>query len=509
MLESVMAYRKKIFDWESKNISKKLIPIGCFFFFMIWRIILIVHYEGWYAYDETYHISSSNSEFYDTSLYYGATYIGDIIHWLSGCIGKSYYVYKSIPFVLSCVSIGALLYVLCHVTAHTYSVLIFTFIVSFHGVIIFNHLYIREYIWDEAVYSSLVFLLYRMQCEKQQIKRIGLGILYIVLAFALAIIQSWYSIAVGLMLFAISAFAINTIFKIYLQKLKELHYIRMAVWIALGLLGILMAALIANRLGVISLPVPEFMDKILNIYGDYWGYPYFARNFYYGGIGLVIGAIIYGHYMVKRVNNHSDNMIGIYCLGIIPVIVLNVLYFDCCPVRVYASYLPTFVFIAVLGFDIISTHLFYKCLILLFSIFAVLKPEAEMDIKEYIQVPYLWNETNFNNYGGLIGEAQTAISNGRKCICIWSDEHEAAAFPLDAEYTIALNNSNNISNGYTEEDLSKLLCYLQKVEEPYAVMIGTHSDWKLNEIKEDFLAELLDIYPYSEYERRAYLFYIN
>lgn len=508
-MESMMVDRKKILDWKSRNISKKTITIGCFFFFMIWRIILIVHYEGWYAYDETYHISSSNNEFYETSLYYGADYIGDIIHWLSGCIGKSYYVYKSIPFLLSGISIGALLYVLYHVTAHTYSVLIFTFVVSFHGVIIFNHLYIREYIWDEAVYSSLVFLLYRMQCEKQQIKRIGLGIIYIVLAFALAVIQSWYTIPLGLMLFALSAFALNAVLKIYFQKLKNMYYIRMVVWTGLGSLVILMTVLIANRVGVISLPVLESLNKISNVYGDYWGYPYFTRNFYCGGIGLVIGAIIYGYYMVKRADNYSDNRIGIYCLGIIPVIVLNVLYFDCCPMRVYASYLPTFVLAAVLGFDLMSTRIFYKCLILLFSVFAVLKPEAEIDIKEYIRAPYLWNETNFNNYGGLIEETQTAINNGRKCICIWSDEHEAAAFPLDAEYTIALNNSINLSNGYTEDDLSELLRYLQKVEEPYTVMIGTHSDWKLNEIKEDFLTELLDLYPYREYERRAYLFYIN
>ena len=161
--------------------NKKTMAFGCYFFFVIWRIILIAHYEGWYAFDETYHISSSNAEFYKISLYDRAVYINDIIRWLSEYIGKSYYVYKLIPFVLSGISFGALLYVLYHVVTHTYSIVIFTFIISFHGVIIYNHLYIREYIWDEAVWSVLVFLLYKMQQQGQQIKRIGFCILYILL----------------------------------------------------------------------------------------------------------------------------------------------------------------------------------------------------------------------------------------------------------------------------------------------------------------------------------------
>lgn len=489
--------------------NKKTMAFGCYFFFVIWRIILIVHYEGWYAFDETYHISSSNAEFYKISLYDRATYINDIIRWLSEYIGKSYYVYKLIPFILSAISFGALVYVLYHVVTHTYSMVIFTFIVSFHGVIIYNHLYIREYIWDEAVWSILVFLLYKMQQQGKLVKRIGFGILYILFAFSLTIMQSGYLIAVGLTLFALLAFVLNAILKKYAVQLKTVKHIRMVIWTGLSLLVLLEAILIVNRMGILSTPLPKFVDRMLNIYGPYWGHAYFTRNFYYGGIGLVAGVIVYGYYMVKRRNDYADNVIGIYCLGIIPFLAFNALYFDCFPMRVYAPYLPVFVFVAVLGFDLFATRTLYKCIILLLSLFAVLKPEAEINIKEYVRAPYLWNETNLNNYGGLVEETQSAIDNGRKCICIWSDEHEAAAFPLDAEYMIALSNSINISNGYTEEDLTALMRYLESTEEPYSLMIGTHSDFQLNEIDEDFLMTLLETYSYSEYERRAYLFYIN
>ena len=158
----------------------------------------------------------------------------------------------------------------------------------------------------------------------------------------------------------------------------------------------------------------------------------------------------------------------------------------------------------------------YKCaqkytlfFTLLSSIIVILKPQAETDLIEYIRAPYIWNETNFNDYGGLIMETRKAMDEGRKCICIWSNEHEKAAFAMDAEYTIALADSVNVLNGYTKEDFYALLNYLQNTEEPYVLMIGTHCDWKLDDISEDFLDILFSEYPYSEYERRAYLFYIN
>lgn len=488
--------------------NKCIVTYACYFFFVLWRIALIIHYEGWYAFDETYHISSSNNAFYFSSQYDTATYINSIIHWLSNVIGRSYYVYKLIPLLLSILSMGALFYVLYHLASHTYSIIVFAFICCFHGVIIFNHLYIREYIWDEAILSGLVFLFYRMYVAQKLYIRISLYLLYIALATGLVILQSGYWIALAIAVFGCFAFILNIVLKKYLQRLKRSKHIYGITALVIFLFIIIEIIIVTYRTGAISIPLPDFVSRLMNLY-DYWGHAYFTRNFYRSGIGLVIGVAAYGYYLLKNINNYSNNIIGIYCLGVIPFICFNMIWFDCFPMRVYASYFPIFVLIAVLGFDTFPNRIPYRCIIAVLSIIVVLKPQAETNLIEYIKVPYIWNETNFNDYGGLIRETQQAMKEGRKCVCIWSNEHEEAAFVMNADYTIALANSINILNEYTKEDLYTLLKYFQDTNESYVLMIGTHCDWKLNDITEDFLDTLFTLYPYSEYERRAYLFYIN
>lgn len=489
--------------------NRKAVAWGSLIFFVVWRAFLIVHYEGWYAFDEMYHISSSNEEFFYLSQYTRAPYINNMIRLLSEVFGKSYYVYKLIPFLLSIVSVGVLLCVLYHLTTHTYSIIVFIFIICFHSVIIFNHLYIREYIWDEAVLSTLVLLLYLLSRAEALSGRIVLYILYICLSMSLMVMQQsshWISLAVAV--FGICAIVINGVLSKILPGLKKQQY-KMIIFISIIIIFLVSEVLlIALRSGVIELPFSSNVINMIKKY-EYQGYPYFTRNFYRGGIGLLIGVMAYGYYLVRYVDDYSNNIIGIYCLGVSPFIIYNMIWFDCFPMRIYASYLPVLVLVAVLGFDLFPNRIIYKCLIAGFCMLMIIKPQSGMHLKEYIRVPYIYNETNFNNYGGLVEETQNAIEDGRRCICIWSNEHQEAAFEIDAEYTIALENSINVANGYTRQDMDNLLRYLKNKNESYVLMIGPHCDWKIGVLREGFLEELITLYPYNKYDKNAYIFYIN
>ena len=74
-----------------KSRESKWIVILCFIAFVVWQITLIVHYEGWYAFDELYHISSSNFVFDAVSRYNRAPQINWCVKVLTTLLGKSYY----------------------------------------------------------------------------------------------------------------------------------------------------------------------------------------------------------------------------------------------------------------------------------------------------------------------------------------------------------------------------------------------------------------------------------
>lgn len=487
--------------------NKKLITYICFAFFVMWRIILIVQYEGWYAYDEIYHISSSNQQFYFSSEYFYAPYINMTIHFLSRVLGKAYYVYKLIPFCLSLVSIGLLLYVLYHLSEHIYSIIFFTFTICFHSIIIYNHLYIRTYVVDEAVLSLFVFLFYIISKEKVKWKKIILYIIYISTALGLTLMEvaDWSSCAVTF--FGLLALLLNAIFKKILPGLKKKKYFKYLILGSGIFLVLVECILIMFKSGVLESSLVTAVTSGIGY--AYRGYPYFTRHFYIGGIGLLISVIALGYYIIKFVSDYSDNIIGIYCLGVIPFLCFNMVYYDCFPMRVYASYFPVFILLAFLFIDKLPVK-FYSYLFAVTTAFlAVYESQPDMDWKVFLRAPYIVNETYFNDYGSLVEEANAEIQNGRHCICIWANEHHKAAFDVDAEEVIAFENSINQSNGYTEADLTEILQRLQSKEESYVVLVGPHCDYRSYLVMPEFMNTLFENYPYQKYEKDAYLFYIN
>lgn len=488
--------------------DKKKITYACFIFFIIWRAVLIIHYNGWYAFDETYHLSSSNPEFYYTSKYAYAPYLNFIIHILSSVFGKSYYVFKFIPFSLSVISAGMLLYVIYRLAEHIQSIVMFMFIMCFHSIIIFNHMYIRSYVFDELVFSVLIFLFYQMSQTKCLRVRAVIIVLYVIVALSLAWLCPADLTDKAIAVFGVLALILNSILDKIIPRLRGKRYIRWIICVffllAIGVEGLI----IAYRSGKVAISLPEEIANMFFPYG-YSNYPWFTQNFYMGGIGLTIGIILYGYYIICKKEDYSDNVIGIYCLAMLPFIVYNMVYYDCFPMRVYASYLPALVLAAVLGLDRLPARNPYRFLILCLALLAVVKAQAGVGIIQFFREPYIYKETNFNNYGEQIKDAEEAVKNGRICIAIWSNEHQKAAFELPAEYVIAMEDSTNVPNGYTEEDLNILLEYLLQTDEPHVLLVGTHCYWRLDALSENFLATLGSLYPYRIYEKDAYLFYIN
>lgn len=500
------------------SISK--VSLAAFLFFLIWRFYLIVRYKGLYAFDEMYHISSSDAYFHSVSEYKRAPYLNWTVRFLSSIFGRHYYTYKLIPFVLSLISIGSLLYLASRLFQQAYNVILFTLLCAGHCVLIYNHLYIRMYVWDEAVISLLAVLMYKLSQTDSSYKKIVLHILYFGLSAILFMIQPKEQSSISVLLVGVAAWFLNYLGHRLIPFLKNKKFLILSLCLFLFL--IFGAECILLLLRAENPPIPSFLvnltnsfRRITNFKAVSIGTPAFTLYFVRQNLLLLIGLIGYGYLLLKdRFKN--NNMIGIYALAFLPFLAYNMLYFDTGSFRSYVAFLPILFFIAVLWLDSFKNTKLYKCISMIAILVTILfsNPRVEENpfksIAAFSKYPYIKHETYFNEYGAIFKQARQDIENGRKCISIFPSAHQQAAFELDTEYSIALEDSVNVAYEYTSEDLERLLSYLAETKDQYVLMIGTHACWRIDGLLPGTMESLRELYPYIRYgQDEAYLFYIN
>lgn len=491
-----------------------------FIAFLFWLAYLIARYKGLYAFDEMYHISSSDAYFHSISEYARAPYLNGTVRFLTSVFGRHYYTYKLIPFILSLVSIGSLLYLASKLFQHTYNVVLFTLLCAGHCVLIFNHLYVRMYVWDEAVISLLAIIMYKLSHTTSLYKRMGLHILYFGISAILYVIQPSEQSSISVLFVGIAGWCLNYWGQRLISFIKS-RKLLMPV-LCLFILIMLGAECMLLLLRTENPPIPSFLSKLVDSFRQVTkfntigiGIPNFTLYFICQNLLLTIGLFGYGYSLLKD-KFEKNNMIGIYSLALLPFLAYNMLYFDNGLFRSFASFMPILILIAILWLDHFTDTKFYKYISMIIVLITILfsnpglKQNPIKNMMAFFQNPYIYNETYFNEYEALINHACEDIKNGRKCISIFSSVHQQAAFELNAEYSIALEDSINVPVGYTTEDLELLLSYLQETEEQYVLMVAFHAAWRLDGLIPGTMDSLRSLYPYIRYGHdEAYLFYIN
>ena len=491
-----------------------------FMAFFIWQAYLIVRYKGMYAFDEMYHISSSDAYFHSISEYDRAPYLNWIVRFLTSIFGRHYYTYKMIPFVLSLVSIGSLLYLASKLFQHTYNVILFTLLCAGHCVLIYNHLYVRMYVWDEAIIALLAIIIYKLSHVTSLYKRIGLHILYFGISAILYIIQPSEQSSISVLFVGIAAWCLNYLGQHLIPFLKSRRLLIPVL--CLFILILLGAECILLLLRADNPPIPSFLSKVVDAFRRVTkfdtigiGMPNFTLYFICQNLLLSIGLFGYGYSLLKD-KFEKNNMIGIYSLALLPFLAYNMLYFDNGLFRSFVSFMPILILITILWLDHFTDTRLYRYVSLIAVLITIffsnpgLKQNPIKNMITFFQNPYIYNETYFNEYEALINQACEDIKNGRKCIGIFSGMHQQAAFELNAEYSIALEDSVNVPVGYTAEDLELLLTYLSETNEQYVLLIGTHATWRVDGLIPGTMEYLRETYPYKRYGYQdAFLFYIN
>lgn len=494
---------------QLENNRKKVCVIS-FFVFALWMLLFIVRFNGYYAHDELYHVSAGNSEFFATSRYTRAPYLNLAIHFLSSVFGKNYYVYKSVPFILSLISMGIFLYLLNQIALHTYSIICFACLMCTHSLLIVNHMFVRMYICDEAVIAILALILYQLTHVGSALLRIALHILYFVSAFFLYLFYHYESSALAVLGVGVMAWILNYIGIILVPYLKKKRCVPIALISCAFLIISMLLYIIAIRTGTVS--CPGFLSRAMVYhYTIDIVEPVFTGYFLTKGIFLTIGLIGFGYVLLKKDLKH--NLLGIYLLGLLPFLAYNILYFDQRLFRAFASFLPVIIFITILWLDQfpVTKKSIYRLagVTVLTALFSY--PRATMHIKEFYTLPYSVGEITFDDYGSLVNQAAHEISNGKKCISIWVNDHAEAAFnDLDCEVSYCLEDDLNNQYAYTEQDLLDFLTYLDNLTEPYILVVAPDCARKISaRITPQFMNTLCEQYSYTEYLQDSYLFYIN
>lgn len=478
--------------------------------YALFSLFFLIRFVGYYAFDEMYHVSAADADFFAVSNYKRAPYLNLLIRGLTAVFGRNHYIYKAIPFVLGLISFSCFIYLLYHLAEHTYSLVCFALIMGMHSLLILNHMYIRMYVFDEAVIAVLALILYKLARVSARGMRIILCFLYFAVASGLWLFQPAEHSSIAVLATGIAALVLNYAGSRAIPYLRERKRLIPALIVCGIALVVVMAGIVAIRSGM--MPCPGFLSKIVfNRHAPGIGQPVFIGYFLTKGIFLTIGMIGFGAMLLTR--ELKDNLLGIYLLGLVPFITYTVIYFDQRIFRTFAAFMPVLIFVTVLWLDhfavskrAIGRAIGVTVLTVLFSY-----PRITMHIKEFYTLPYSVGEISFDDYGGLIAQASEEIRNGKKCFCIWANRHVEAAFAdLEWEADICIDDDVNNRYEYTEKDFDELLDYFRTVQEPYILVLGANSARKIDAwITPEFMDTLRAEYPYKEYMQDAYIFYIN
>ncbi len=496
----------------SKN---KKAPLICFFTFAVWQMLVLIRFNGMYSYDETYHAFAANSYYNSIATYNRAPYINGMIALLGKLFGQSYYVYKAVPYLMSLISIGLLLYVLYQYVEHNYSLILFTVLVCLHSSILFIHIYIRMYVYDEAFTGMAAALLVLLSKVTQKWKKVIVVAAYMVVSFLLFIIQpteqsSWL-LAIICMMALVGNVCAKPILTVINNKRLELPFISFLTIILITTIVLF----VCIKQGIIMLPFHiVHIDRGSE-------FPWLLRHIGKGNMLICLGMLLMGIRIIYGKYTAKANIVGVYLLGLIPLLLFLIVYYDNFILRALSVYLPVMIVSTCIWIDSVRWRPVSIALVGVLYLLNIYKSQADLNIREYAKSPYIQWETGMNDYGGMIKETQKAIDEGRKSICFWKSRNDMAMFPELTERSdvdLCLEDDNNSFLGEVTPDvLRDLLAELDSTDESYVVMIAPIVESRISnpKYKEEYCPEFLETlqhkYECKEFMAQSFcgVFYVN
>ena len=405
---------------------RKLVFALCILLHMCMLCMLVRTNYYSFSFDEFYSIGSINDSF-DTE-YSLSIYINYLVRLLGMIGGDSYYVVKLIPVVVGMASVITILYLIYYYTNKCYAMVLFTVIMSFNSYVLFNHIYIRFYVFEELIYSLLCFFMFWGSVKKKRI--------FFLLAIISVLINIIYT--KDLLALAIARVAIFSII-CYVQRSKILNWLkkyhRRLIYCILFIF-LLKCVFYVEVNDIISLnnTIKRYCTE----------QPVLLISLLTGYTLPVIFSILY------KPSKEKMNIFIIWILTIVPIVAFILLFSHAYKMRAFVVFMPVgYLFVILVIKDMENLRLKIICaVIFLLSVLGSYFPQYNsnmtyQDVKKMFLSPKIYKETYLRDYSNIYSKAIDLKKHNYLLITLFTMEQFDYFFRI-ADIRLAPVGDNNI-----------------------------------------------------------------
>lgn len=429
--------------------KQKAVVFSCILF-LVYRILFLIAHEGYFSFDEFYHISTLNPSF--STNYDRANYINYMAKAICSLFGVDDPVVKLIPLIMGTISFLCALYLMYHIYENPYWVTTISSVLIFLPLIMHNHFYIRMYVFLEALVMVNCTLFYLAEKSKNKIDRI------IYLAFTELLAIAYYRNTTD---FSAKAILILTSFVVayclgrgMAARLFQKHLlvkIIMAIFaVCVGIAAIYTVA--AKQHWIKSsifeddrISLLKGMNNILTFYRT--TSPVFLQYVY---VKLFFVSVPFILSMVYVWRKKVEDKKALYVIAALPLAGYSVVLYDNYLLRTFASFLPI---ICVLSLYFLDQFKLSRVQHLAIIIVVILLSVSTQ--KGFWENPSIRSETNVEGVGRAVALAREYEQEGYEVVPMMSYVTQSAYFDLlDASINLNLEDTrekkeNRDENGKT------------------------------------------------------------
>jgi hypothetical protein len=447
--------------------NKKNTVIACFIIYILVNAILVICNYGAYSTDEFYSLGSANLAIKTT--YNQAPYINALVRALSRIFGSSYYVFKMIPMTAGFVSYCCAIYLVIKITKKSSTVVITSLAITFNALVMFNHLYIRNYVFAEAAYMLSMVFLYKYSVQKDnKVARYGYLLLFVI---PNGIYYYFTNDSSG---DALLALTVVLLVVILLQNyMDKIFGNKIFCGFLLIILVVIESLVILLKKQMIDYTLYGILNDIHSVISFYQTdifvfilYLMFAYLAVTASIAIVVVNIFKEHFENKKIL-----LLTVYT--IIPMMAYFMFMFNNSMLRCYISYMSAGFVIMAYAIDSLEKKIYEIAIVALLGVNTMFTyypfPNG---IIEFWHDPMIRSEVYIKDYQGWLDEAKEAADDGYAIVPMMTLLDEEYYFNLDTTESLTLLDEDNQTR-FTDDEIVSAFERFMKSGDKYVVMVDT------------------------------------
>ncbi|WP_160558421.1 hypothetical protein [Parablautia muri] len=479
VLTFITRFYEKINDLP--KLRKKYAIIISGILFLSCRIVFLLTHKGFFSNDEFHHISTLNAD-YVTSYEWGL-YINHLAYILNNIFGLRDLAVKLVPFLAGSVSFLCCLYLLYNIYDNPYWIITISSIITFMPNVIFNHFYIRMYVFLEAVIMIDSALFYSAQKKKgTKWERISLLLIGII-TFLYVWNTKDVTVVALLMLLIIAGLYY---FYINYGKTGLKRFPPRKIGLFCGLICIVILEIIIAEQPLIRTLI-EIMQQGGHIESFIESYPVFLEFVFYKIFYISFPFIVSLIYAWKR---KIDNVKVLFFIAGLPLLGYAVFFHNTRYLRTYVAFLPIMCISAYLIFDKIRLFRIQNYVIFVIAVLLTFNIQ-----NNFWQFPCVPNEVPSSDLGGAAVLTKDLEEQGYEIVTMMTLEKQSAYFDwLDVETNLNIVDLRKKvwAESNTEEDYNEVLSMDEELNDKVMVIIT-------NEIEKIFESDIKRVIIADEY----------